>query len=387
MSAELVSWTLLAAVAYAYVGYPLLVWAASRVMPPRTMAPVDLAAAHVPSIAIVFASRDELATVASRLRNLTSLNYPPARLELLVGLDGAASPAGELDEWLADPRVTIVRSADRVGKTALLNRLIASSSADLVVFTDANAEFDRDALRYLAARFDDPGVGCVTGELVYCNDAEPVVRAGEGLYWRLENAIKKAESRFGGTLVVSGAIYAIRRSLVAPLPPDVSDDSTNPLRALAAGRRVEVEPRARAYERAATRLDEEFQRKARMVTRQLGAHAQVGFFLVPFRPLLALRLASHKWLRWLVPYFLLASAAINLAVGGPLQRAMLLTLAVGVSALCAGTFLQKRRARVPSILRLWTYFCTVNAAAFVGVFDFIRRRQRVVWAISPSTRS
>ena len=132
------------------------------------------------------------------------------------------------------------------------------------------------------APFADPTIGCVIGELVYLNRREPGVRAGEGLYWRFENAIKELESRFGGTLVATGAIYALRRSIWQPLPAGISDDSVTPLLALKAGYRVVVEPSARAFERAANDLSEEFGRKARMVTRQLGAHRYVGYFLKPF---------------------------------------------------------------------------------------------------------
>jgi cellulose synthase/poly-beta-1,6-N-acetylglucosamine synthase-like glycosyltransferase len=386
---EILFWVLVGTIAYAYVGYPAVLWmirpwlsggATTPVMPPDDRS--------WPAVSVVLASRDTPSVLDKRLENLLSLRYPAERLQVLVGLDGWDGTDARLASLARDPRVRILHAPASIGKTALLNRLLEPSSADIVVFTDANAEFDPDAVRHLVAPFVDPRVGCVTGELVYTNDAEPVVRAGEGLYWKLENFVKQMESGFGGTLVATGAIYAMRRSLALPLPPEASDDSTNPLRVLAQGYRVIVEPRARAFERAASRLDEEFSRKARMVTRQLAAHAQVGFFIVPFRPLLAFRLASHKWLRWMVPFMAAPAILVNLALlDEPVYRLTLAAAVAGAGAFGLGKFLLARGLPVPAVLRAWIYLWTVNAAAVVGVLDFLSGRQRAVWAVSASTRS
>ena len=382
--ADVLFWILLALVAYAYVGYPLLLWIWARPSgaPPHT---VDLRTAPraLPRLSIVVPSHNEGDTLRRRLENLRSLNYPPAKIEIVVGFDGANAP----DMPDQDPRVRFVVAPERVGKTALLNMMVGPSGADLVVFTDANATFEPDALRYLVAPFVNPRVGCVTGELVYSNQSADGVRSGEGLYWRLENAIKEMESRFGGTLVATGAIYAMRRSLCRSLPAGISDDSTNPLIALAAGYDVVVEKRARAHELAATKMREEFSRKARMVTRQLGAHAYVRFFLVPFRPVLAFRLASHKLLRWLVPFWLLAALAANLTLlERPLYQATLSLAVVLMGSFALGAMALRRQVPLPAPLRLIVYFGTINAAALIGVLDFLRGRQRAVWTISASTR-
>lgn len=382
--AEALFWTLLALVAYAYVGYPLLLWMWSRGANARPMVVdphVDPSA--LPRVSIVVPSYNEGDTLHRRLENLRSLNYPPEKIEIVAGFDGADMP----DMPDQDPRVRFVIAPERVGKTALLNMMVGPSQADLVVFTDANAIYEPEALRYLVAPFVDPRVGCVTGELVYSNRQADGVRSGEGLYWRLENAIKEMESRFGGTLVATGAIYAMRRSLCRPLPAGISDDSTNPLIALSEGYAVVVEKRALAVERAATEMREEFNRKVRMVTRQLGAHAYVRFFLWPFRPVLALRLASHKLLRWLVPFWLLGALAANLTLlARPLYQATLWMAVALMATFALGAAALRRRVALPAPIRLVVYFGTINAAAFIGVLDFLRGRQRAVWTISASTR-
>ncbi len=55
----------------------------------------------------------------------------------------------------------------RRGKTAGLNAAVPRARGEIVVFSDANAMYQPDALRMLVRNFDDPQVGCVTGEARY----------------------------------------------------------------------------------------------------------------------------------------------------------------------------------------------------------------------------
>jgi cellulose synthase/poly-beta-1,6-N-acetylglucosamine synthase-like glycosyltransferase len=338
-------------------------------------------------VSILLPAHNEVGWLRRRLENLLALRYPRDRLQIVVGSDASTDGTAEVARSFAEHGVRLLEVAERGGKTALLNQMVALSSGEVIVFTDANARFGEDALEYLVQPFAFPNVGCVVGELVYVNRELPAVRAGEGLYWRLESAIKGMESRFGGTVVATGAIYAMRRPLCRPLPSGVSDDALNPLLVLAAGYDVVVEPRAQAFENAATSLRDEFHRKARMVTRQLGAHSQVRFFLRPFRPGLSARLVSHKLLRWLAPVLLIGALLVNFALlDGWIHRATLAGALAGLVAFGLGAVAVKRNCAVPAPLRLWVYFCVVNAAALKGVADFLRGRQRVTWTIGTSAR-
>jgi cellulose synthase/poly-beta-1,6-N-acetylglucosamine synthase-like glycosyltransferase len=379
-------WLLIGTVVYTYVGYPALLWLTARAGGRRPrISLVD--PAPLPRVSILLCVYNEAGWLARRLENLLALRYPRDLMEIVVGSDGSTDATASVVRSFEKEGVRLFEAGERRGKTSLLNDLIAIASGQVVVFTDANARFGEDALRHLVEPFASPRVGCVVGELVYVNRETDIVRAGEGLYWRFENAIKEMEGSFGKTVVATGAIYAMRRSLCRPLPAAVSDDSLNPLLVLAAGYEVIVEPRAQAFESAATSLREEFHRKARMVTRQLGAHRRVGFFLKPLRLGLAVRLVSHKLLRWLAPVLLLAALLVDLALlDGWVYR---LTAAGGVAGLAAfafGAVAIARGHRVPAALRLWVYFCLVNAAAMKGIADFLRGRQRAVWTASPSTR-
>ncbi len=378
-------WSMAGLCVYAYAGYPVLLWMWTRGRPQPWDDSAD--ANELPEVSVMLPAHNEEAVLARRIENLLGLDYPAGLLQIVVGLDGCTDGSAALAARYADRGVIVVDRLQRGGKTSLLNEMVAASTGHVLVYTDANCVYEQDALLHLVRPLGRPDIGCVIGELKYDNEDNPTVGGGEGLYWRLENAIKSMESRLGGTLVANGSIYAMRRSLFAPLPGWISDDSVNPLRVLAAGSKVVFQRRAVAQEKAALHLGEEFHRKSRMVTRQLGSHVHMRGFLWPPRLLLAVRLVSHKLLRWLVPVFILVALVANLLLlPAPLYVLTLLLLLAGAGAGVLGGLLLAAGWRTPRLLRLATYFWVVNLAAVKGMADFVLGRQRAVWRISASTR-
>ncbi len=121
-----------------------------------------------PSVSIVVAAHNESDVIERRIRNLLELDYPPDLIEVVVASDASTDGTDEAVERLAaeDARVKLVR-CERGGKVAAQNRGVAESSGEIVAFSDANALWERDALRKLVRSFADPAVGYVTGRASY----------------------------------------------------------------------------------------------------------------------------------------------------------------------------------------------------------------------------
>ncbi len=83
---------------------------------------------------------------------------------------------------------------------------------EIVVFTDAGILLDHGALASLVGHFNDPSVGCVSGE--------DYVEGGgsEGLYGRLELLLRREEARLHSIAGASGCFYGMRRSLCRAVP-------------------------------------------------------------------------------------------------------------------------------------------------------------------------
>ena len=338
--AAIVFWVSCGFVGYVYLGYPLLLLAWARLRP-RSV--TDDRSGSAPAISIVVAARDEGARLAARVENLLQLAYPAPR-QIIVVSDGSCDDTLDV---LARYRQHIdVVALPRGGKARALNAGVIRARHEILVFADARQMFEPDALTALTAPFADPGIGAVTGELILdcehherrsgadrrrsspltlrgCRRAETdrrtpqsTIADGIGLYWKYEKSLRKLESAVGSVVGATGAIYAMRRGLWRPLPPEtILDDVLAPMRCVLAGYRVVFNDRARARDHAASNADVEARRKSRT----LAGNWQILFLeprLLVWSNPVWLQYVSHKVGRLLVPYALLTAIGSNMALAG-----------------------------------------------------------------------
>jgi cellulose synthase/poly-beta-1,6-N-acetylglucosamine synthase-like glycosyltransferase len=370
------SWLLVASVAllvYVYGLYPALLRLIVLVRGARAVRRQKI----TPPVSLVISAFNEAADIRAKLDNALALDYPRRAVEIVVISDASSDGTDDIVRAYADRGVKLLRQPERHGKTAGLNRFVPTLSGDIVVFSDANAMYERDALRKLVRNFADPDVGCVTGEARYLPIGHAAADVGERVYWNYEIHIKRLETAVGSMVGGDGAIYAIRRHLWRELPDNAINDFLNPLQIVAAGWRAVYEPEAICYEETAGGIGVEYRRRVRIVSRSWRAVFQARATLNPLRVgLFAWCLTSHKLLRWLSPAFA-AGAAIALLVllADVVARRPVISAAAAVTAaLClAGTKAGRRQAAVLA------YFVAIASASAVGVLKGSLGRVSGIW--------
>jgi cellulose synthase/poly-beta-1,6-N-acetylglucosamine synthase-like glycosyltransferase len=204
-------------------------------------------------------------------------------------------------------------------------------------------------------------------------------RGREGLYWAYETFLKYLEGKLGCVLGANGGIYAIRRILFGPLPADtITDDFVIPARIALRGWRIPYEPTAIAWEDASDDARREFGRRARIGAGNWQALARLPELASPRQGFVAFAFVSHKLLRWLTPFLLVAAfvATAQLAAApGAWDYRTLLAAEVACGALAAAG----ARGAGGRFAALAAYFVTMNAALAVGLWRFVRGSQRAAW--------
>lgn len=367
--------TLLAAftlvlVAWSYVGYPRLVSALARRAPPRETPNGEAA----PSVEVLVSAFDEEKAIGNRVRNVLAQDYS-GTLSAAVGCDGCTDATAARAAEAGGERVRILDFPERRGKAAVVSDLVESSRAEIVVFTDANTEFDAGAVSRLVAPFADRHVGAVCGRLqlipARANGPTP-----ETEFWSLENELKEAEGRLGVCLGANGAIYAARRSLVRTLPDGtVLDDFLIPARIVGEGHRVVFARDAVARELLPPDVKSEASRRFRI---GIGAgrilRQERWLFDLRRRPLVALVFFSRKAARWLAP--VAACAAVAFGLFSPALRPIAIAAAALIALLAASLALRRRPAGRAG--RLY-YFGVINLALAAGVVAGLAGYRRTAW--------
>lgn len=359
---------------YIYLGYPAVMWTIVRM---RGEKPVHRDPTHRPTVTLVISAFNEAFVMESKLANALALDYPEDRLAIVVVSDASDDGTDGIVERFASPRVRLWRQPERQGKTAGLNAVMPSLDSEIVVFSDANAMYEPDAVTKLMRSFADPAVGCVVGEARYTDDSHSSAGRGENAYWSYEIRLKRLESAVGSMVGGDGALYAIRRALWRPLPTAAINDFLNPLQIVDAGYRVVYDGEAVCYEEPADDVRREIARRVRIVSRSWAAVFLVPSVLNPFRTgLFAFSLLSHKVLRWFSALWLIGLVVGTLGSTLPwvLSHEPLLLAVTGACLALA--------ALAPPIKRmigLLSYFFLVQWASLVGLLKGTFGFTSAVW--------
>jgi cellulose synthase/poly-beta-1,6-N-acetylglucosamine synthase-like glycosyltransferase len=377
-----VFWSALGLLAYVHFGYPLVLVVLRRVRP----RPVARADVH-PRVDLLIGAYNEKAVIRQKIENCLALDYPRDRLRILVASDVSNDGTDDIVREYTARGVELVVAPRRRGKAANFREIVPTLTGDIVVFSDAGSLYRGDTLKKLIRNFADPQVGCVGGRIRYRNPDATSVSQGEGLYWRYEVFLREAESAIGSAMVLSGAVYAMRRELYRAVPDDLPDDFLSPLHVLDQGRRVLYEADSEIWETMATSARGEMLTKVRIIASNFAALRRMRHLLNPFRdPLLALQLFSHRFLRW----FVLPLAFLLLVSSLGLVHRPIYLLVVGGQVIFYGLagvgWLMDLGGKRSRLAFLPYYFVLVNLAAAWGVWKGFAGRWRGVGVWEPVER-
>ncbi|MGH7453835.1 MAG: glycosyltransferase family 2 protein [bacterium] len=375
---ELAFWLAIALIIYAYIGFSLLIIIVARLKNRRVQQkPIT------PRLSLIIPVWNEERAIAERLENALNLDYPAGALEVIVASDGSDDNT-EVIVSKYEARGVRLLSFPRRGKIHALKDAVAGAVGEILVFSDANSMYKRDALRMLVRNFADPEVGGVCGNQIYLKAKKAdATSQGEGMYWSFDKWLKRMESLTGSVVSAHGAIYAIRRSLYQPpASAAVTDDFAISTAVIEQGYRLVFEGEAIAYEEPTASAALEFGRKVRIMTRGLRGVLLRRRLLNPFRyGFYALELFSHKVLRRLVPVFLLVllgasfflSARNNFYLGATLAQILFYALAA------LGYSLRRHRLGRLKFFYIPFFYCLANAAALIAVIRIIRGKKVERW--------
>ncbi len=383
-----VFWSCIAAVLYHYAGYPVLLYFVSIIVQAGRDFRFLLsrrtrrcrAAGDLPAVAILFAAFNEQEVIVEKLRNSASLRYPAEKIEVLLGLDAPTDATAERARSAAMPNMHIFEFPVRRGKFEVLCDLVQRTSADILVFTDANTILDSECVSNLVRHFFDPRVGAVSGEEVRFG-AEGC--SGELLYWRYESAIKMLESRLNCVMGSNGSINAIRRELFKPKAAYLMEDLQIALAIRFGGHRVVYDPEAIATEDTVANVKGQFERRIRIAAGFYQAWLQNPGYLNPLKGLPAFAFFSHRVLRMLAPFLLLTALAANfMLVSRPLYAAVLAAQLLFYSMAAIG-YRQRLAGKTNRLFAMPLQFCLMSAAYIFGLARYLGGRQAHTWKVTP----
>ncbi len=394
--AETTFWLFLFLIVYTYFLYPLTLMIL-RVFFKKPVAKKDF----TPRVSLIIAAYNEEKNIREKIENSLSMDYPKDKLEIIVASDCSTDNTDKIVKEYKARGVKLARLEKRKGKTAAQNNAVSCAKGEILVFSDAPTVYKEDAVKKLVRNYHDENVGCVTGEVIYTNEADSVIGNGGALYWKYESWIKQMESDIGSILGAAGCIYSMRRSLYSPFEEDyisdfvsplklilnskngrsLDDDFLTPMKVYLKGIRSIMEPEAISIEKTSKSKNEEFRMRSRVITRAISGLIHMRKILNPFKfPKYSFQLFSHKICRWSVPISMMIVFVSNLFLLE--NKFYYLTFQLQLFFYMMAFFgyvVDKVNFSRMTMFYIPYYFCIVNLAALAAIFKYIVGKRDRLW--------
>ena len=381
MSLHIVFWSALLLVLYTYIGYAILIYILARLFPyPRKERSQNSEEYELPPLTLFIAAYNESEIIPDKMLNCLELDYPKDKLNILWVIDGSTDDSREV---LAKyPMVKIVGSAHRKGKTAAINHGMEYVKTPIVVFSDANCLLNAGALKIIARQFQDPTIGCVSGEkrVAFDND-DTVSSKGEGAYWKYESLLKRLDFEFYSAVGAAGELFAVRTELFAAMEEDtLLDDFMLSMRIALKGYRIAYTADAYAVEYGSLNMEEEGKRKRRIAA---GGWQSIGRLLPLLKGFkfkkLSFQYISHRVLRWSVTPFAFFALFPLAAILGYCDSSLLnvfniIFVAQCLFYLCAAFgYLMRNNPNSTKLFYIPYYFLFMNINVIRGIYYLFSR--------------
>lgn len=369
--AETLFWSSLFILLYTFLGYPIVLKCIASLNSNKH----HLKKKYTPSVSIILSVYNEENVIKEKIDNFLSLDYPEELLEMVIVSDQCTDRTEKIIKSFNCKRIKLLIQERRSGKTMALNRGVLAAKGDVLIFTDANSMFDKDAVRKLVRHFTYPRIGLVSGKSVYLDSCYKHEEIG-GTYRRYEEMIKEKESKAYSIVGADGAIYAMRKELYEPLKPEYINDFIHTIYVVLKGYRAISEPEAICREVIDETYKGELHRQIRIMAQSwLIYFSQIGKLIAKREWVFAWELTSHKFLRWLtIPFMItLFITTTFMFKEGKFYQMLFIYQSVFIFFVLFGRILRGRLMRAPYM------FTLLHVASLLGFFKYLKGKIYVTW--------
>lgn len=372
---------------FAMIGYPILLILLDKVLK-RPNIKKDYS--YEPTITVMVVAHNEEKVIKKKLENLIKINYPINKYEIVVTSDFSTDKTNDIVEKFIKNnkknRIKLHKTVNHRGKTNAQNEAQKSIKSEILIMTDANCYFDRNAVKEIVACFNDSSVGYVCGTTVYINKDENNTADSENTYWDLDSKCRDIESRIQTITAGDGNLYACRTHEYKDVSLIECHDSSFPVLFALDKKRALFDPKAKAYEKAGESDKDEYKRKVRMnrniLHNILPSIKILNIFKYKWFPIFYFGHRTCRYLLWLAHIVLIISNIIlSIYIGYFWIIILGIQLLFYIISVIAGIYKTNNK-----LLKMMSYYTMTICAQINGVLNIILGRNKPVWTKAESTR-
>ncbi len=394
---KFIFWSSICLLIYTYIGYPMLTALIARKR--KNNNPPETIEADLPFVSVLMAVYNEEIVIQEKLQCLQNLNYPKDKLAVFIGSDCSSDQTNPIIQHIQTsfPQLFFHAFQERQGKPGVVNQLAQkaiqnapTTTPHIFLMTDANVILEKNCLIHLARHFSDDEIVIVDANMVNTGMQKEGISQSENQYISSEVRLKNNES-IAWKLMAGpfGGCYALRASHFNPVPVNyLVDDFYITMKVIEQKGAVINDLNAICYEAISHEIKEEFRRKARISAGNFQNLVTFPHLWWPPYRLPGFVLFSHKVLRWMGPFLIIALLMSSTYLAFAKTESLIWSTFYPLSTLGIWSFV----LAIPILDNLlgrfgvhWLYFRSIryfvlmNIALLKGFFNFLKGIKNNVW--------
>lgn len=393
---EVIFWLSILLFLHSYFFYPISLMLIHFFIRRKSIASND---SYFPMVSSITSVYNEASVIQKKIETLLSSNYPKDKLTIYIGSDASSDESNEVIAELTkhNAQIKFFPYSERRGKSSVINDLMKEAFLSnpkapnhIILFTDANVMLQENTIFNLCQHYIDPSISLVDSCIVPIGIKDDGISRSEKAYMNYEIFIKHKESSIWGNMMGAfGGCFTIRSTEVVDVPPNfIVDDFFLSMIVLEKNKKSINDLKAICTEGIPNILPEEFKRKVRISSGNYQNLMRFRKFLYspPFSRWYCF--LSHKVLRWIGPFILIAALGscllLSLSHKSEYQVIswILCFIVIGIPSI--DLILQKLNLHVKSIRNV-RYFISMNIALLKGFFIYLKGIRKSSW--EPPKRS
>lgn len=264
-----------------------------------------------PFVSIIVPTYNEENVIAKRIDNLTRIDYPIDKYEVLIVDSGSSDNTKKIVRTCVSnhtgqvgPNIRLLEEKERKGKASAINFGKRFANGEIILVTDANSVFTDNVLKQVVPYFNDIKTGAVSGRyIVYNRDTR--IGSSTQFYWDIESLMRRGESYLDSACLFHGELNAWRKDLINADPEAISEDLDMSIRIRKMGYRIKYAYEAYVYEPTPSSAAEQIkQRKRTSIGTIQAIFKHFNYFFLPKDLYTFFIFPSHKTLVMLSPFLL-----------------------------------------------------------------------------------
>ena len=220
---------------------------------------------YEPVTTIIVPAYRESKVIVKKLKNILELEYPPEKLQVIV--IGDPETIEICREFIKANNINLylIEEKERMGKSQALNYALKHAKGEVIATSDADAIWDRKALKNALYYLSDPSVAAVSGHEIICNHTRNIHTYAEQMYRDIYYILRLGESKMYSTMIFQGELAAYKRDAVKYFDsrPGYSDDTGTVIRLIREGYRCLYVPEAVFWDNAPPTVKDKVKLKSR----------------------------------------------------------------------------------------------------------------------------